>query len=369
MTKIISLFNHKGGVSKTTTTFHLAWKMADMGKRVLIVDADPQCNLTGLTLGLENQEDLFAFYDSKQNNDIFNSLAPIFNIDTPTQITRSEKILISKTNNRNLFILAGSIRFSELDNQVATAITMKEGLPILKAFVGAFNKIIRDAARQNEIDIVIIDMSPSVSATNQCILMSSDYFIIPISPDFYCYQSVDSLSKVLPDWNRSIAYFRNSSYEYSMPMNPPQMLGFVSQNYRVYTIETQEGSDEEKQQKTMAKEYKKWIDKIKICANDKLFPLLQNEKMLIDSEIFQKFVRYDTPYHIAGIQNFNTLIPVSQRLTKPMYKLTEKDGSWQGARWSATSKNGKKYGVEENIKEADKVYSDLANSVLGMIGG
>lgn len=56
--KVISLFNHKGGVSKTTTVFHLGWKLAALGQRVLIIDADPQCNLTGLTLGLDDYESL-----------------------------------------------------------------------------------------------------------------------------------------------------------------------------------------------------------------------------------------------------------------------------------------------------------------------
>ena len=56
MATVISLFNHKGGVSKTTTTFRLGWKLARLGKKVLIVDADPQCNLTGLTLGLEDYD-------------------------------------------------------------------------------------------------------------------------------------------------------------------------------------------------------------------------------------------------------------------------------------------------------------------------
>ena len=41
--QIITLFNNKGGVSKTTTTFNIAWKLAQTGKRILIVDADPQC--------------------------------------------------------------------------------------------------------------------------------------------------------------------------------------------------------------------------------------------------------------------------------------------------------------------------------------
>ena len=47
----IAFFNHKGGVSKTTTAFHLGWMLASKGKRVILADADPQCNLTGLVLG------------------------------------------------------------------------------------------------------------------------------------------------------------------------------------------------------------------------------------------------------------------------------------------------------------------------------
>jgi cellulose biosynthesis protein BcsQ len=48
MVKILNLFNHKGGVSKTTTVFNLSWMLASTGKRVVIADFDPQCNLTGM---------------------------------------------------------------------------------------------------------------------------------------------------------------------------------------------------------------------------------------------------------------------------------------------------------------------------------
>lgn len=50
-TKKIVLFNHKGGVSKTLTTYNIAWMIALQGKRVLLVDCDPQCNLSALILG------------------------------------------------------------------------------------------------------------------------------------------------------------------------------------------------------------------------------------------------------------------------------------------------------------------------------
>ena len=62
MAVIISLFNHKGGVSKTTTTFNLGWALAESGRKVLLVDGDPQCNLTGTVLGFEGQADFETFY-------------------------------------------------------------------------------------------------------------------------------------------------------------------------------------------------------------------------------------------------------------------------------------------------------------------
>ena len=58
MASQIALFNHKGGVSKTTTTFNLGWMLAKKGKKVIIVDCDPQCNLTGMVLGLKKPMNL-----------------------------------------------------------------------------------------------------------------------------------------------------------------------------------------------------------------------------------------------------------------------------------------------------------------------
>jgi chromosome partitioning protein len=74
---IISLFNHKGGVSKTTTTFNLGWALADRGKRVLIVDGDPQCNLTGTVLEFDGVSDFADFYKRHPNANISNCLDPI----------------------------------------------------------------------------------------------------------------------------------------------------------------------------------------------------------------------------------------------------------------------------------------------------
>ncbi|MCP3896271.1 ParA family protein, partial [Moraxella sp.] len=71
MAKRIALFNHKGGVSKTTTTFNLGWMLALKGKRIIMVDADPQCKLTGLVLAEEEFED---FYENPNNHHLKKSL-------------------------------------------------------------------------------------------------------------------------------------------------------------------------------------------------------------------------------------------------------------------------------------------------------
>ncbi len=61
--KIISVFNNKGGVGKTTLTFHLAHALGEMGYKVLLMDLDPQCNLTITSLTMEDIHDIWAKED------------------------------------------------------------------------------------------------------------------------------------------------------------------------------------------------------------------------------------------------------------------------------------------------------------------
>lgn len=365
MAKVISLFNHKGGVSKTTTTFHLGWMLTKLGQKVLIVDADSQCNLTGLVLGINDYATLFDFYATRGNYDIYNSLAEAFGF--PTDLKDASKNGITnptKTKNPNMSIIAGHIDFAKFDLQIATAMTSSQSIPLLKPLLGSINNLIRKTADIGDFDVVLVDMSPNISATNMCIFMASDYFIIPTSPDFFCYQSIESLSTVLPDWSGKLANFKDGI---TLPKHNPKMLGVISQNYRIYGSNyASDKSDNE----NMTKEFREWSNKIKKITNDRLVPELKKDKidMIVGEEIFKNAVNYDNPYNLANIQDFNSLIPTSQRLSKPMFELTKEDGKWQGFTWERIAENGNKVGARYDIEKVHDVYLKLATSVANMIG-
>ena len=247
---VISLFNHKGGVSKTTTTFNLGWALADTELRVMIVDGDPQCNLTGTVLGFAAVDDFEAFYNDRPEANISAGLTPVLQ-GSGQQL---KPITLEVTPHPNLFLLAGNIDLATNETQIAVALSTSAAIPALQNIPGSIGAFLQLTAKENDIGVIIIDMSPSVGALNQCFLMASDYFIVPTSPDYYCNQAITSLSKVVPSWNQSITQFRDPKLTYPIPMDPPKFCGIISQRYR-----PRSGAP--------AKSFQQWIDKIKITVD------------------------------------------------------------------------------------------------------
>ncbi|MEJ0093891.1 MAG: AAA family ATPase [Methylocella sp.] len=306
MAAVISLFNHKGGVSKTTTTFNLGWALADRGKRVLIVDGDPQCNLTGTVLGFDGVNDFSSFYKSHPNGNISDCLNPIFKA-TGAPLDPAD---ITETTNKNLFLLAGNIELAENETQIAVALSTSAAIPALQNIPGAVGALLRKTADKNRIDLIIIDMSPSVGALNQCFLMGSDYFIVPISPDYYCNQAISSLSRVLPRWNDEVNRFRDKSLLYPFPNHPPQFCGTISQRYR-----PRSGAP--------AFSFQQWIDVIKQTVLKEFVPVLASNNMAISESQFRASSPGDTPYNLANIADFNSLIAQSQKHSTPVFALSD----------------------------------------------
>jgi cellulose biosynthesis protein BcsQ len=181
----VSLFNHKGGVSKTTTAFNLGWMLARKKKRVMLVDCDPQCNLTGMVLGFSKIDDAQKALSSKTKgapSNIRDGLAPAFE-SRPIPLAPVSCTPIP--GNDNLLLLPGHIGLAEYEVTLGIAQELSGSLVTLRNLPGSLRHLIDITAEKHKIDIAIIDMSPSLGAVNQNLLMTSDYFIVPMHPDYF----------------------------------------------------------------------------------------------------------------------------------------------------------------------------------------
>ncbi|HDX8371105.1 TPA: AAA family ATPase [Aeromonas dhakensis] len=338
--KIISLFNHKGGVSKTTTTFNLGWKLATMGHKVLVVDADPQCNLTALVLGYNSIGEMDDFYKNNPLCDIHSCIKPVID-GSLGKVIPAEPV---QTPNKNLFLLCGNLELSEVETQISVSLTTSTAIPAIRNIPGSIGAFLRATADKHNFDYVIIDMSPSVGSLNECLLMSSNYFIVPTAPDFFCAQAIRSLTNVVPRWNVEINPFRDPSLIYPFPVTPPKFIGFISQKYR-----PRNGAP--------VKSFQKWIDVINNEVIEKLQPALMKQGMTVTKAEFTSKVTSDEAFNIANIADFNSLIAQSQKHNIPVFALDETQIEQTGTVLSV---------MTESRDNFDKTFKKLAKDVIAL---
>ncbi|MEK9136169.1 MAG: ParA family protein, partial [Bacteroidota bacterium] len=251
MTRRIAMFNHKGGVSKTTTTFHLGWMLASKGHRVMVVDADPQCNLSGLILGFKGENEFEHFYEVEGTRNIRAGLAPAFE-SQPRSIQPVECVAVDGRD--GLFLLPGHIRLSEYEVTLGIAQELSGSIQTLQNLPGSISYLLDVTAEKYMADYVLVDMNPSLSSINQNLLMTSDFFIVPASPDYFSVMAVESLSTVIPRWHTWTMKAKQSSTlkgaAYPYPEKTPKFLGTIIQKYRPRKGAPTEG-------------FQKWIDELK----------------------------------------------------------------------------------------------------------
>jgi len=280
-----------------------------------MVDADPQCNLTGMVLSFGGDPDFEDFYTNHPTSNIYAAVRPAFS-GAPEKIGAAET---HETQCPNLLLLAGHVDVATLEPELAMAHKLQAALPILQNLPGALGHVIRATAENQGCDYVLIDMSPSIGALNQNLLMHSDFFIVPTSPDYFCLLAIDSLSKILPRWAQNSAELRSQQggATYKLPDQSPKFIGIVSQRYR-----PRDGRP--------AAAFQKWIDQIVVRTRENLVPVLTKNGMCVDESKMASNLPGPSHVELAQISDFNSLIARSQQYATAVFALTNAQLEAQG---------------------------------------
>jgi cellulose biosynthesis protein BcsQ len=346
MANQIALFNHKGGVSKTTTTFNLGWMLAHKGKKVIIIDCDPQCNLTGMVLGFKESEEFEAIYEAGGIRNIRDGLAPAFE-SRPTAM--SPVICEPVEGQQNMYLLPGHIGLAEYEVTLGIAQELSGSLVTLQNLPGSLRHLFDMTAQEYEADFVLVDMSPSLGAINQNLLMTSDFFIVPMATDYFSVMATDSLASVLPKWAswsrqaQSMPVLQRATYPY--PIKSPKFLGTIVQKYRL------------REKKTPSAAFQKWIEEIEVAIKSKLIPALRDNGMLLPDSVYTNAgIELGKP--LLQMSDFNSLIALSQKYKAPVFDLTDKQLEQTGIVLKRTKKS---------MEQFRDLFSDGADRIIKLI--
>jgi chromosome partitioning protein len=165
-TKVISVANQKGGVGKTTTAINVAACMAQLGRRVLVLDMDPQANATS-GLGLEKTEGASAYRPLLGEGTLLEKIRP-------TAFDRLE-------------IIPGEVDMCGAEVEIARAENHLQRLAGL----------LRPVAEAGRHDFIVIDCPPSLGLLTLNAFAASDYLLIPLQCEYYALEGISMSHKVL----------------------------------------------------------------------------------------------------------------------------------------------------------------------------
>ena len=339
--KKIAIFNNKGGVSKTTSTFHLGWTLANLGHKVLMVDGDPQCNLTELFLG-DSFEEYYQNQATQKHNIKDGCAAPFLGLNTPIASINCPQSLRQP----NLYLLPGSLSLAEFENQLNMAMTVPNALPAMSGLPGSINALINQVVDRYQIDYVLIDLNPGINAINKALVLSSDGFVIPANPDIFCNMAIKVLKTILPQWtnwkkiNQNV--FNQSSYP--LPANTPKFLGTIVQRFNIRNGDPVSAHQEN-------------INEIEATITSELIPALQDEDMLFSQNEYQQ-VGLMPNYTLGQIKEFNTLGAKSHQFHVPVFELNDQELNARGKVMTQ---------FLENQDEFKRRYTDISTKIIALL--
>lgn len=161
MGKIVSIANQKGGVGKTTTTVNLSAAIAKKGKKVLLIDADPQGNATS-ACGLDKNSTTYSFYDV---------LISEIQVENTLQLTQLKNLKVCPS---NISLAGAEVELVSIEGREQR---LKEKLEVIK----------------NDFDYIFIDCPPSLGLITLNALTASDSVMIPVQCEYFALEGLGQL--------------------------------------------------------------------------------------------------------------------------------------------------------------------------------
>jgi chromosome partitioning protein len=291
LVKVVSFFNHKGGVGKTTIVFNTGIALVRGGHSVVFVDADAQANLTGLAL---NEAAYQEHIDG--GTTIWDAVAPLvtgagdLNVPRPVQIRRGA----------GAWLLPGDIRLSNFEAILPVGWT--EALAgEARGFrvTSAMHRLFRELQRQTDAEYVFVDLGPNVGALNRTALIASNGFVVPLSPDLFSLMALPSVGNSIREWNRqwtTALANRPEGLDFELPEGQPAPLGYVSQQFSVYGNRP-------------AAAFRGWLSRIKDAYEDGVLDPLGLTAAGEDQIL-------------GSLKNFSSLVPLAQHSNKALFELS-----------------------------------------------
>lgn len=302
-TPVLTFFNNKSGVGKTSLVYHLAWMLSETGHRVLACDLDPQANLTAAFLADRRLEELWTVEDTSQGGrTIMQCVRPLLGVGD-LRPPKLEKV------SSELSILPGSLALAGFEDALSEVWPKALDSEVYRPFrvLTAFSTVMRDGARQMDASIVLADVGPNLGAINRSALIASDFIVVPLGADLYSLQGLRNLGPTLRKWRESwkkrLDHWQEA--EFPLPRGEMAPVGYVVQQHSVRL-------------QRPVRAYDKWVNRMpgEYARN------LLGEK----SGPFPETPNADARC-LATIKHFRSLVPLAQEARKPIFHLTPADGA------------------------------------------
>ena len=225
----ITIYNHKGGVGKTTLAVNIAFALSSLEKTVLLIDSDPQCNLTSYLLDDDVVDELLNDSGSEDGQTIWSAVKPV--IDNTGSVR-----LVNLMNIGDISLLPGDIRLSEFEEFLgdAWADGFKRRLGALRA-TSSISYLISSLDKLHGFDFVFYDTGPNIGPLNRVLLLDSDFFIVPVACDLFSVRSLATLGQTVKKWIIDAETIDAiAPDDATLLKGRPEFLGYIPQRFRVY---------------------------------------------------------------------------------------------------------------------------------------